>query len=121
MYLLLFIVKPLKNVLETARELGATKFVQYLEYSGIAEELIQDGTFTLFAPIDSAFDSQSGLLIATKIESYLNSRENPILRYHISDKKYPSKNFAGNNEIESQYQSRMLRISKYSTGVSNNN
>lgn len=35
-------VKPLKNVLETARDLGATRFVNYLEESGLGRELAQE-------------------------------------------------------------------------------
>ena len=111
-------MKPLKNVLETARDLGATKFVEYLEQSGIANDLNQEGTFTLFAPTDQAFETNSGLIVGMKIESFMSPEgDNPILRYHISDKKHPSRTFAGNNEISSQYNGRKLRISKYSTGV----
>ena len=50
------VVKPLKNVVDTARDLGATKFVRYLKDSGIGDDLSKEGTYTLFAPLDSAFD-----------------------------------------------------------------
>jgi uncharacterized surface protein with fasciclin (FAS1) repeats len=49
-------VKPLKNILDTARDLGAGKFVSYIEDSGLGSELSKGGTFTLFAPLDDAFD-----------------------------------------------------------------
>ena len=49
-------MKPLKNVLDTARDLGATKFVKYLQDSGIGADLSKEGTYTLFAPLDSAFN-----------------------------------------------------------------
>jgi len=107
-------VKSLKNVLETARELGARKFVQYLEQAGIAEDLIRDGTFTLFAPLDHAFDTVMGGAIGGRIS---RSRRDPILNYHISAQKHISKEFAGNSEIVSKHNSQKLRISKYSTGV----
>ncbi|ODM95792.1 Transforming growth factor-beta-induced protein ig-h3 [Orchesella cincta] len=110
-------VKPLKNVLETARELGAKKFVKYLEDSGLAEELSRPGTFTLFAPFDHAFDGYLGTQISMKIQSFRNSGDNPVLRYHIANTKLPSKDFSGNVELESQYEGRKLRISKYSTGM----
>lgn len=48
-------VTPLKTLLETARQLGAGKFVKYLEQSGMAQELNTDGPFTLFAPSDEVF------------------------------------------------------------------
>jgi uncharacterized surface protein with fasciclin (FAS1) repeats len=49
-------VKPLKNILDTARELGAGKFVSYIEESGLGSELSKEGTYTLFAPVDDAFE-----------------------------------------------------------------
>jgi len=111
-------VKPLKNILDTARDLGASKFVKYLEDAGMANELSREGTFTLFAPLDSSFESNSGAIVAMRIETFLRNQENPVLRYHVSTTKHPSKEFSGNTEIESIYQQRKLRISKYSTGVS---
>jgi len=111
-------VKPLKNVLDTARELGATKFVKYMEDSGIAEELNREGTYTLFAPIDSGFDGYYGNSVSMKIQSFMGSGYNPVLRYHISERKLPSKDFSGNTELNSQHENKTLRISKYSTGVS---
>ena len=106
----------MKNVLDTARDLGATKFVKYLEDSGIANELMRDGTFTLFAPFDSAFEGNSGTVVAMKIESFLRNQENPVLRYHISNTKHPSREFSGNTEIESQYRQQKWRSREYSTG-----
>ncbi len=41
-------MKPLKNILETARELGATDFVQYVEESGLQKEWAREGVFTPF-------------------------------------------------------------------------
>lgn len=49
-------MKPLKNILDTARDLGAGKFVTYIEESGVSSELTKEGTYTLFAPLDDAFD-----------------------------------------------------------------
>jgi len=46
----------MKNILDTARELGAGKFVGYIEESGLDSELLKEGTYTLFAPLDDAFD-----------------------------------------------------------------
>jgi uncharacterized surface protein with fasciclin (FAS1) repeats len=53
---LILSVKPLKNILDTARDLGAGKFVSYIEESGLNTELTKEGTYTLFAPLDGAFD-----------------------------------------------------------------
>ncbi|OXA51118.1 Transforming growth factor-beta-induced protein ig-h3 [Folsomia candida] len=110
-------VKPLKNVLETARDLGATRFVNYLEESGLGRELAQEGTFTLFAPVDAGFEGYYGNSVATKIQSFRNSGYNPVLNYHVSERKLPSKDFSGNTELNSMHENRTLRISKYSTGM----
>ena len=36
-------MKPLKNILDTARELGATDFVKYVEASGLEKEWVREG------------------------------------------------------------------------------
>ena len=41
----MFIVKPLKNILDTARELGATDFVRYVELSGLEKEWVREGVY----------------------------------------------------------------------------
>jgi hypothetical protein len=111
-------VKPLKDILETARDLGAGRFVTYLEESGLAEQLREEGTFTFFAPLDSGFEGYYGNSVSMKIQSFMNSnRYNPVLNYHLSPRKMPSKDFSGNTELNSMHQNQTLRISKYSTGV----
>ncbi|XP_076352221.1 periostin-like isoform X2 [Tachypleus tridentatus] len=50
-------VKPMTNVLDTAKSLGATQFVDYLTKAGLAESLRHAGSaVTLFAPTNEAFD-----------------------------------------------------------------
>lgn len=49
-------MKPLVNVLETAEQLGATKWAQYIRDSGLAGELEGPGAYTLFAPTNEAFE-----------------------------------------------------------------
>ena len=46
-YFIPFQVKPLKNILETARELGATDFVRYVEESGLQKEWTREGVSKL--------------------------------------------------------------------------
>lgn len=47
-------MKPLKNVLETAKELGARKFAKLIEQSGVRNQFVREGAITLFAPHDDA-------------------------------------------------------------------
>ncbi|XP_076359990.1 transforming growth factor-beta-induced protein ig-h3-like isoform X2 [Tachypleus tridentatus] len=50
-------VKPMTNVLDTARDLGATYFVDYLTKAGLSDSLRQAGAaVTLFAPTNEAFE-----------------------------------------------------------------
>lgn len=52
----LFIVKPPKNVLETAQELGAHEFVRYVRQHGLYDLLTcSGGPYTIFVPTDEAF------------------------------------------------------------------
>ena len=133
-------MKPLKNILETARELGATDFVRYVEESGLQKEWAREGVlpfvrfcfhavnylfslciyskaFTLFAPTNEAFASIPRELRA-RVDSFRGNIENPILRYHISDRKITSDTFQADQTIPTLYNGNRLRINKYSSGVS---
>ncbi|GFR09144.1 transforming growth factor-beta-induced protein ig-h3 [Trichonephila clavata] len=51
-----FGVKPMTDVVKTARDLGATTFVDYLNEAGLTERLTTPGeAITLFAPTNEAF------------------------------------------------------------------
>ncbi|XP_046655629.1 periostin-like [Daphnia pulicaria] len=109
-------VKPLKNILETARELGATDFVQYVEESGLQKEWAREGAFTLFAPTNEAFANIPRELRA-RVDSFRGNIENPILRYHVSDRKVTSDTFQADQTIPTLYNGNRLRINKYSSGM----
>ena len=109
-------MKPLKNVLDTARDLGATDFVRYVEESGLQKEWSREGAFTLFAPTNEAFQGMPKEL-RSRVDSYRGNIENPILRYHISEGKMTSEDFQPDMTIPTLYNGNRLRINKYSTGV----
>jgi len=109
-------VKPLKNILETARDLGATEFVKYVEESGLQKEWVRDGAFTLFAPTNEAFKSMSRSL-RQRLENIRGDIENPILRYHITDTKLVSDAFQSDMTIPTLFEGNRLRINKYSSGM----
>nr|CAD7597941.1 unnamed protein product [Timema genevievae] len=109
-------VKPLKNVLETARDLGAYKFVQYIEQSGLDTELAKRGVHTLFAPLDSAFEELPREQKA-RLENYRGNPDNPILLYHLVGRKLTSQSFKADLLVESRYEGHKLRINKYSNGM----
>ena len=121
-------MKPLKNILETARELGATDFVRYVEESGLQKlctilfvkrnlNHLQKKAFTLFAPTNEAFASIPRELRA-RVDSFRGNIENPILRYHVSDRKITSDTFQADQTVPTLYNGNRLRINKYSSGVS---
>jgi len=109
-------VKPLKNVLETARELGASDFVDYVEESGLDKELSTEGAFTLLAPTNEAFRNIPSELRG-RIDSYRGNIENPILRYHVTDRKIMSDDFHADMTVPTLYNGNLLRINKYSSGM----
>ena len=109
-------MKPLKNILETARELGASDFVNYIVESGLDKELSREGAFTLFAPTNEAFQSIP-FELRGRIDSYRGNIENPILRYHVSDRKIMSEHFHADMSVATLLDGNRIRINKYSTGV----
>ena len=53
----LSVEKPLQNLLDTARSLGATRFVDYVIDSGLGPQLTQSHSpLTVFAPTNEAFE-----------------------------------------------------------------
>jgi len=109
-------VKPLKNILETARELGASDFVNYIVESGLDKELSREGAFTLFAPTNEAFQSIP-FELRGRIDSYRGNIENPILRYHVTDRKIMSEHFHADMSVATLLDGNRIRINKYSTGM----
>ncbi|KAB7507990.1 Periostin, partial [Armadillidium nasatum] len=110
------LVKPLRNLLETAEALGATKWAAYIRDSGLQNEFESAGAFTLFAPTNEAFDSIRGSL-RSQMDSYRGNPNNPILLYHIVPTKLRSDDFEGDQVVETRHQGHNLRINKYSNGM----
>ncbi|XP_037795768.1 serine-rich adhesin for platelets-like [Penaeus monodon] len=109
-------VKPLKNLLETAEALGATKWAAYIRESGLANELETAGAYTLFAPTNEAFSNLRRSL-KSQMESYRGNPNNPILLYHILPTKLKSDEFKANLMAETRHQGHNVRINKYSNGM----
>ncbi|XP_076321116.1 transforming growth factor-beta-induced protein ig-h3-like [Tachypleus tridentatus] len=110
-------VKPMTNVLDTARDLGATYFVDYLTQAGLADSLRQAGAaVTLFAPTNEAFETMSHIE-RKKFQESLLKPESPYLLHHIVGRKLQSSNFNADSEIESLYDGQKLRIIRYSNGM----
>ncbi|XP_015919526.2 transforming growth factor-beta-induced protein ig-h3-like [Parasteatoda tepidariorum] len=111
-------VKPMTDVVRTARDIGATVFVDYLNEAGLTDQLKSPGeAITLFAPTNVAFERLSPADQETLRVSLLE-RESPFLLYHVvSGRKLHSKDFKGEQEIETLNRGHKLRINKYNHGM----
>lgn len=110
-------VKPMTNVLDTARDLGATYFVDYLTKAGLSDSLRQAGAaVTLFAPTNEAFETM-GPIEREKFEESLKKPESPYLLFHMVGRKLHSTDFDADLEVESLFDGQKLRINRYSNGM----
>ncbi|XP_076352219.1 transforming growth factor-beta-induced protein ig-h3-like isoform X1 [Tachypleus tridentatus] len=110
-------VKPMTNVLDTAKSLGATQFVDYLTKAGLAESLRHAGSaVTLFAPTNEAFDAMDSTERRTFLES-VQQPESSHLLYHMVGRKLHTSEFRADLEIESLFDGQKLRINRYSNGM----
>ncbi|GIX78565.1 transforming growth factor-beta-induced protein ig-h3 [Caerostris extrusa] len=113
-----FGVKPMTDVVKTARDLGATVFVDYLNEAGLTERLRRPGeAITLFAPTNEAFEQLSPA-DQESLRVSLLERESPFLLHHVvSGRKLHSKDFRGEQEVETLNRGAKLRINKYNHGM----
>ncbi|CAL1292127.1 unnamed protein product [Larinioides sclopetarius] len=111
-------VKPMTDVVRTARDLGATVFVDYLNEAGLTERLRTPGeVITLFAPTNEAFEQLSPA-DQESLRVSLLERESPFLLNHVvSGRKLHSKDFRGEQEVETLNNGAKLRINKYNHGM----
>lgn len=111
-------VKPMTDVVRTARDIGATAFVEYLNEAGLADRLRRpDEAYTVFVPTNEAFEQltpadQESLRVS------LLERESPFLLHHIvGGRKLHTKDFVGEQEAETLDEKNKLRINKYNHGM----
>ncbi|XP_054708479.1 periostin-like isoform X2 [Uloborus diversus] len=87
------LVKSLKNIVETAKGIGAKKFIKHAEQVGLLPLLSNRGAYTVFVARDAAFESltkdQEKTLNATK-----RSRSRPpVLLYTIAEGRIEAEDF----------------------------
>uniref|UniRef100_A0A4D5RA34 Transforming growth factor-beta-induced protein ig-h3 n=1 Tax=Scolopendra viridis TaxID=118503 RepID=A0A4D5RA34_SCOVI len=109
-------VKPLKDILQTAEDLGATIFVQYIKEAGLDSQLRQSGAITLFAPTNSAFETITREQRDMLAKSF-NNPKSPILLYHLVNKRIHSKDFHSDLLVDSRHPGHQIRLNKYSSGM----
>lgn len=84
------LVQPLKNLVETAQDIGAKKFIQHVEQTGLLPLLSDGGAYTLFIAPDSAF-----LSLSKEQEKALNNSKRsrnrpPVLLYNVAEGRIPA-------------------------------
>lgn len=57
----IYLAVETKNLLEKAKDLNLTKFIEAIKIAGLEQDL-KNGNITLFAPVDKSFDQMSDLL-----------------------------------------------------------
>ncbi|XP_046595962.1 transforming growth factor-beta-induced protein ig-h3 isoform X2 [Neodiprion lecontei] len=110
-------VSPLTDVVETARNAGAGKFADFLEKTGVATELKQGLTVTLFAPSDEAFDAYVKTYGAIKPEKITSEKYRKLAMHHFVDRKLLSDQWGADKLIDSKLSRHKIRINKYSNGM----
>ncbi|XP_025198610.1 transforming growth factor-beta-induced protein ig-h3 [Melanaphis sacchari] len=107
-------VKLAKNVMETAQELGARQFVQYIQQHGLYDLLTSGGPYTIFVPTDEAF-SKIDSTFRSAMESYESAVE--ILRYHVVPLRIVTQNVSSDELLNTLNDGLKLRFNKYSTKI----
>ncbi|GFX89992.1 transforming growth factor-beta-induced protein ig-h3 [Trichonephila clavipes] len=83
-----FGVKPMTDVVKTARDLGATTFVDYLNEAGLTERLTTPGeAITLFAPTNEAFQGSLKSVVHPEGLIQVEPVELEVIAWHNIDVK----------------------------------
>ncbi|XP_055927203.1 transforming growth factor-beta-induced protein ig-h3-like isoform X2 [Argiope bruennichi] len=109
------LVKPLKNLAETAQEIGASQFVKQADQSGILPLLTNRGAYTVFVARDDAFQS-----LTKEQEKALNgskkSRSRPsVLLYTITEGRTTAEELP--NSLSTLYREGAVSVTKYPSGL----
>ncbi|XP_035214306.1 transforming growth factor-beta-induced protein ig-h3-like isoform X1 [Stegodyphus dumicola] len=109
------LVEPLKNIAETAKDIGATKFIEYAEQSGLLPMLTDRGAYTVFVARDKAFRS-----LTKEQEKALNSTKKsrsrpPILLYTIVEGRLPVEELP--DSITTLYREGSVAVTRFPSGL----
>ncbi|CAH1776867.1 unnamed protein product [Owenia fusiformis] len=101
-------IKPLKNLVEVARDLGLESFLSIADGDGLLKTLETRGAFTVFVPSEEAFKQAK-------------NAANIVLEYHMGNGRYKTKALKHTQEVESLISGMNLRIGKYNNGINTMN
>ncbi|XP_065348883.1 transforming growth factor-beta-induced protein ig-h3-like [Cloeon dipterum] len=106
-------VNPMADVLQTARHYGAGKFVEFVEQAGLTNRFKREGPFTLFAPIDKAFERLSG---DQRLRLVPSRQKNSTILLHALDHRVTMDEIGSDTVLPSLY-GVDLRLNKYTNGM----
>ncbi|KAL5012780.1 hypothetical protein ScPMuIL_011331 [Solemya velum] len=109
-------LKPLKNLVESLKDLGLTEFLRLLKNTDLEDNLAYQGAFTIFAPVNEAF---SNLSYTDRQRLYPWTYNAPsIMHYHVVSGRQNYTDFRRHKEVPTLYYGeKKIRINKYSFGV----
>ena len=86
---------PSKNIVENAvNSKDHTTLVAAVKAAGLVETLQGDGPFTVFAPVNSAFDKLPAGTVETLLKPENKQKLTTVLTYHVVSGKWDSKSIA---------------------------
>ncbi|WAQ99700.1 POSTN-like protein [Mya arenaria] len=94
-------VQPTKNIRETLTDLGVTEFTKLLKNTELEYKLRETGAFTVFAPIDKAFESITQDQRQRVFPWTYNALS--LLHYHVAPGWHHSDHFRGLQLLPSLY------------------
>ena len=93
--------------------------VAAVKAAGLAETLAGEGPFTVYAPVNAAFDALPAGTVETLLKPENKGQLTNVLLYHVDDRNLASKNIpAGSNYFKPVLASARLCITKSGGGVS---
>ncbi|GIX90937.1 periostin [Caerostris extrusa] len=109
------LVKPLKNLAETAQEMGASQFVKQAEQSGMLPLLTSRGAYTVFVARDKAFQS-----LTKEQEKALNGSKKsrsrpPVLLYTIAEGRITAEELP--ESLPTLYREGSAAVTRYPSGL----
>ncbi|XP_060083837.1 periostin-like [Ylistrum balloti] len=109
-------VQPLQNLKFTALDLLQQKFPQLLTNTELEGNLLYQGAFTVFVPIDKAFEN---ITYDDRQRLHPWTYHAPsLLHYHVVTGRYNYTTFKKQEEVPTLYYAeKKLRINKYPSGV----
>ncbi|XP_076548579.1 transforming growth factor-beta-induced protein ig-h3 [Osmia lignaria lignaria] len=110
-------VKPLIDLIETARHAGSIKFAKLIERSEFAKELRSGSPLTLFVPSDEAFDNYLRIKGIRAEWLHDGNRYIDLIANHITNRRVLSNQWQENLLVPSRLQGNVLRINKFSSGM----